>query len=71
MALLNLDQIAALAALFGPKPAGAVRRASGRRQGTLGGLGEDGADEDAPPDEAALRDKLGAAFLRNPKLKER
>lgn len=56
--LLDFAQIAELAALFGPKD-----QHSGRR--------DDGPDDDAVPDEAALCDKLGVAFLRNPRLEER
>ncbi len=59
--LLTLEQIARLAAAFGPHekrpsmPTTAPRSAAD--------------DDDAEPDEAALRDKLGAEFLRNPALR--
>jgi Virulence-associated protein E len=58
VALLDVAQIAELAALFGPKDQHAGRR-------------DEGPDDDTVPDEAALRDKLGVAFVRNPRLKER
>ena len=59
--LLSLEQIAKLGALFGPKE----QRANGTHR-------EVGAEDDGTaPDEAALREKLQAAFVRNPRLKER
>jgi hypothetical protein len=58
--LLTLDQIAALAEAFGPKQAPGP-----------GSPKPPDDDDEAEPDEAALRDKLGAASRRNPRLKER
>jgi hypothetical protein len=60
--LLTLEQVAELAILFGPKPVTAKRPAGNR---------DDQDEDETAPDEAALRDKLGAAFLSNPQLKER
>jgi hypothetical protein len=60
VALLDLGQIARLADWFGPK------RTTGTDTSERGG----DADETGP-DEAAVREKLGVAFLRNPSLKAR
>jgi hypothetical protein len=76
--LLDLEQIARLAALFGPKPAamrsrgrrGTTNRANDGVQGTLGGLEGEG-DDDTPPDEAALDAKLKAELKGNPRLRAR
>jgi putative DNA primase/helicase len=59
--LLTLEQIAKLAALFGPKPS--ANRANGSHH--------EADDDDETPDEATIRDKLAEAFLRNPRLKAR
>lgn len=58
--LLTLGQIAQLGALFGPKE---------QRTGRTATQAAD--DDDAEPDEAALRDKLGAAFAGSPRLRAR
>jgi hypothetical protein len=60
VALLELGQIARLADWFGPK------RTTDTTTPERGG----DADE-TEPDEAAVREKLGVAFLRNPSLKAR
>jgi hypothetical protein len=54
--LLTLDQIARLAEAFGPKE----QSAKSARPAN-----------ETEPDEAALHDRLGAAFVRNPRLRER
>jgi hypothetical protein len=58
--LLTLDQLAQLGQAFGPKekPTSAPRNNNANQ-------------DEAEPDEATLRDKLGMAFVRNPRLRER
>jgi hypothetical protein len=58
--LLTLGQIAQLGHLFGPK-----------EQRSTPGQRNPADDDETEPDEATLRDKLGAEFVRNPRLKER
>ena len=62
VALLDVAQIDELAVLFGPRSP-AARCANGGHHETE--------DDDTAPDDAALRDKLQAAFVRNPRLRER
>jgi hypothetical protein len=60
--LLSLDQIAQLGHLFGPKEQrNTADRATAQRTD----------DDEAEPEEVTLRDRLGAEFLRNTRLKER
>jgi hypothetical protein len=59
VALLDLGQIARLAHWFGPKKEATTK------------AGHRADDDETEPTEAALRDKLGVAFIRNPRLKER
>jgi Protein of unknown function (DUF3987) len=63
VATLTLGQIAQLGTLFGPNEQRTARAAPQANAAAD--------DDDTEPDEAALRDKLGAAFLRSPKLRER
>ncbi len=57
--MLTLEQIAELGALFGPRE----QRPNGKHNGSE--------DDDETPDDVAVKDKLRAAFARNPRLKER
>jgi hypothetical protein len=59
VALLSLDQIARLAHWFGPKKPAASQP------------GPPADDDETKPDEALVRDKLGHAFIANPRLRER
>jgi hypothetical protein len=59
--VLTLGQIAQLGHLFGPK----------EPRSTSLGQRNPADDDETEPEAAALRDRLGAEFLRNPRLKER
>jgi hypothetical protein len=59
VALLDLRQIALLAYWFGPKQTTAPSEPAHRD------------DDGTEPEKEALRDRLGAEFLRNPRLRER
>jgi hypothetical protein len=61
VALLDLKQIRHLAHWFGPKPPTAAASPQSRALD----------DDETEPDDAPLRDKLTAAFVRNPRLRER
>jgi hypothetical protein len=59
--LLSVGQIAQLGVLFGPN----------EQRSSRASCGNGAASDDDEPDEASLRDKLGAAFVRSPALRER
>jgi hypothetical protein len=58
--VLTVGQVAQIATLFGPR-----KKTSDTPTGQRDG------DDATEPDEAALNDQLGAAFVRNPRLRER